>query len=279
MKNQTANTKTNTNIFAELFTHRNYALSLGDLESNFEWQESCLELLDGIAITATYKTLNFLVSNGATTEKAVDDVNAKRNEKTPYGYNMALKLLQELPNDLTILRTNDSENAYNNAIDLIQEVRNALIPFVYLPIEINPDTVIYTKILKNGNEKDYNLFSLACNTIRKYIQSHAQKEYKKQAYCIGFTDEGKPIYTTKRPTDNLEDLKKEVRQAFLNQYGLTAKEQEVIAHYINGLKIQDIMPLVNMTFEATKTTLRRAKEKIKAIAQRNKMIKSEDKKQ
>lgn len=223
-----------------------------------------LDLIDNIAVRSVWSTLNFLVANGATTQKATEDINAPKGERPQYGYNVALALLQDLPHDLSTLRTGNTSEAYGNAIDLVQEVRHALTPFVCSDIELTAETVIYTKQLKNGATKDYTLFKYACNAIRRYIQAQGQKEYKKQAYIIGFTDDGKQVTTTKRPKDDLADITEEKRRTFLTAYGLTAQEQEILLHYINGKKPAEIAPLVNMTFEATKKALYRAKQAIKA---------------
>ena len=243
-----------------------YALRNNALNTD-EQEQYNIMLIDNIAVVACWSTLQFLIGQGATTEQATENINATKDEqKTPYGYNMAVKLLQDLPNDIAIFKTNNTDNAYLNSIDLIQEIRLALTPFVCSDIVINTDTVIYTKQLKNGNIKDYTLFKLACNTIRKYIQAQGQKQYKKLAYFIVYTDNNEPIYTTKKPKDDMNDITEQKRIDFLNGYGLTTVERDIMLHYINGLKVTDISPLVNMSFEATKKALYRAKQKIKKEA-------------
>lgn len=250
----------------DYYTERNQAI---DTERK---EQADLDLMDNIAIRATWSTLQFLISQGATIEQATESTDQPKEEKAPYGYNMALKLLQGLPNDLAIMRTGNTDQAYLNSIDIIQEIRQALTPFICSDIIIDENTIVYTKQLKNGSVKDYTLFKLACNTIRKYIQAQGQKQYKKLAYVIGMKDNKEPVYSTKRPVDKLEDLTDQKRLDFISKYNLTANEQKVILHYINGLKVNDIAPLVNMTFEGTKSILRRAKEKIKTQAQQDKMI-------
>lgn len=251
----------------DFYTERNNAIDT-DRKAQAD-----IDLLVNVAVRATWSTLNFLVSSGAGTTETAQSIDAPKEEKPVFGYNMALKLIKDLPHDITAFKSNSATENYLDSIDLLQEVFCSLSPFVCSDILINDDTIIYTKQLKNGGVKDYTLYKFACNTIRKYIQSKAQKEYKKQAYIIGYKDNGEPVYTTKRPKDNLTDINENTRKAFINQYGLTAKEQEIIAHYINGLKVADIAPLVNMTFEATKKALYRAKQTIKAKAQQSKMIK------
>ncbi len=250
----------------DYYTERNQAI-------NTERKEQAdLDLMDNIAIRATWSTLQFLIGQGATIEQATESTDQPKEEKAPYGYNMALKLLQGLPNDLAIMRTGNTDQAYLDSIDLIQEIRQALTPFICSDIIIEENTIVYTKQLKNGSVKDYTLFKLACNTIRKYIQAQGQKQYKKLAYVIGMKDNNEPVYSTKRPVDTMEDLTDQKRKTLLSKYNLTAQEQKIMLHYINGLKPVDIAPLVNMTFEATKKALYRAKQTIKAAEKPNKMI-------
>jgi DNA-directed RNA polymerase specialized sigma24 family protein len=231
------------------------------------------ELINHIATKAVWNTLKYLVNQNATNTATTDDIQAKRDEKTPLGYNMALRLLQDLPQDLAILRTKNANTSYQNAIDLYQEVCVSIVPFICSSVELNDNTTVYTKVLKNGNEKDYTLYKLACLSVRRYIENQAQRTYKKQGYLIGYTDEGKPIYTTKKPQDDINDIDTASREKFLAYYDLTVKEQDIIKHYINGLSVSEIAEQVNMTFEGTKKALYRAKQTIKATAKQNKMIK------
>ena len=223
-------------------------------------------LINNIAIKATWNTLKYLVNQNATVTATTDDIQAKRDEKTPLGYNMALQLLKDLPHDLTILNTHNTEKAFCNTIDIYQTACVAVIPFVLSDTELTENTIVHTKQLKNGSEKDYTLYRLACNAIRQYIQAQAQKQYKKKGYLIGYTDEGKPVYTTKKPKDDLTDIDEHNRTAILDRYNLTAREQEIIKLYVDGLGVAEIAEKVGMTFEGTKKALYRAKQTIKATA-------------
>ena len=231
------------------------------------------ELINAIATRAVWNTLKYLVNQNATNTATTDDINAKRDEKTPLGYNMALNLLNDLPTDLAILRTKNETQRFGNAIDLYQEVCVSIVPYIRSNVELNEKTTVYTKVLKNGNEKDYTLYKLACLSVRRYIEAQAQRTYKKQGYLIGYTDEGKPVYTTKKPVDDLTDIDENRREKFLAHYNLTAKEQDILKHYIDGLSVSEIAEKVSMSFEATKKALYRAKQTIKATAKQEKMIK------
>lgn len=226
-------------------------------------EEYNTKLLYNIAITATYSTLDYLIAHGATTETATADINEPKKRQAPFGYNMALKLRQDLPQDINTLTYQKLDNTYSNSIDLIQEVATALLPFVRLDIDIEKDTVIYTKILKNGNEKNYTLFSLACYTVRQYMTAQAQKQYKKQYYCIGFTDNGTEILTTKKQKTTCENISTATKQNILNRYQLTAKQQKVIILYADGLNVEQIANTLQISFEDAKKTLYRAKKQIK----------------
>jgi DNA-binding CsgD family transcriptional regulator len=250
-------------IRPDLYAIRNESRQFKPLTENGEFQESCLELLNTIAITATYKTLQYLVSHGATYTETADNIDRKKDDVSPMGYNMAVKLLQDLPQDLATLRTNNTETALADSVDLYQEVRTALFPFIYADIEIDTDTVIYTKILKNGNEKDYTLFSFACLTVRRYIQGYAQKQYKKLAHIIGYTDEGKPVYSTKKQAVNLSEIDESTKANFIKRLHLTAFEESVLKLYLDGNTTEEIATAQSISLRTAQHHLKTAKDKIR----------------
>ena len=228
------------------------------------------ELITIIAQIATYKTLKFLLSNNATTDTTTETDN--NGQTTTYGFDMAFNLLKTLPQDIKILSNQMLEETVTDAIDLVQVATVEIIPYLTSMIQFNLNDTIYTKTLKNGNEKNYTLFALACKGIRKYITDQQQtRQYKKQSYILGYTDNGTEILTTKRPKNDISEITSNDKLKFLRQYNLTELEQKALYYKLNGLTTEQIAQHNNVSKRTIERLLKSAKEKIKAIDKRIKL--------
>ena len=108
---------------------------------------------------------------------------------------MSVELLKSLYFDIEKLRNATNENeaiqdvfiteTLTDAIDLVQVANETIIPFICSTAQFNLSDTVYTKVLKNGNEKNYTVFSLACKSIREYITAQqTTQNYKKLHYVI-----------------------------------------------------------------------------------------------
>lgn len=232
------------------------------------------ELIQTISQIAAFKTLKFLAYNNATISTETDT-----EQKTTFGYNMSIELLKSLYFDIEKLinATNENETVQNifisenlsDAIDLVQVASATIIPFICSNAQFKLTDTVYTKVLKNGNEKNYTVFSLACKSIREYITSQQQtRQYKKLSYIIGYTDNGTEVLTTKKPKDDITDIESETRQAMLNKYKLTEQEQNAINYLFDGLTTTETAEQMQISKRTVERALKSAKEKIKTIDKR-----------
>lgn len=260
--NTTPTTKDRLN---ELMTERNNKIKKGFNLSDLETINT--ELIQTIAQIATYKTLKFLVSNSATTETTTEQND--NGQKASYGFDISLKLLQTLYNDICILKSQNVTDTLSDAIDLVQVANETITPYIQSNVIFDLSDIVYTKTLKNGNEKNYTVFSLACKSIRKYITDQQQtKQYKKQYYCIGFTDNGTEILTTKKPDNDITDITETDRQKMLSRYNLTEQEQTAILCKFDGLSTTETSDKIQVSKRTIERALKSAREKIQAIDKR-----------
>ena len=239
-------------------------------ENKWLWTEHLqtinTELITTIAQIATYKTLKFLMSNNATvsTETETTD-NGNGNS---YGFDMSMKLLQTLYNDLRLLNNTDTTDILTDAVDLVQIASLEIIPYIQSTIIFNLSDTVYTRTLKNGNEKSYTVFSLACKSIREYITAQQHKQYKKLSYCIGYTDNGTEILTTKKPKNDISDTTETDRKNLLKRYDLTAQEETALLYLLNGLTTTETADKMQVSKRTIERALKSGKEKIKLLDKR-----------
>ncbi len=250
-------TEKNRSKVENLFTERASAIR----KKSTDLHEINTELCDILAKMATFKTLKFLISNNAATDAETTTEQPKNN----YGYDMATELLKTLARDISIVDNQKTNETISKAYDLIQTAKIVIWEILSQPIAINFDSIVYTKVLKNGNEKNYTLFSLTCKTIRKYIEDQKQtKQYKKLHYVIGYTDNGTEITTTKRPKNDITDIEQKTAIEFIKHCNLTATEQYVISMTLQGKTSEDIATAKQVTMRAVQKALKSAKQKILA---------------
>ena len=277
MKNQTTNNQPTTKErLSHLMQQRNDLIKwlnydLADLEQCGDFNEINHEIITTLSRVATYKTLMFLVSNNATTDTDTSTDTATQRTTDTHGYNLATSLLKTLYHDTQLIDHNDTSDILTDCADLIQEASLALIPYFKNNVVFSLNDTIYTRVLKNGCEKSYNAFSLACKSIRDYISSHDKRQFKKLFYLVGYTENGTAILTTKKPIDTLEDINP---QAYFKKCRLTMAQQEVLFYYIQwtqGTKgkkrrytIQEIAKILNISVDSVKDRLNLALNKIKA---------------
>ena len=225
------------------------------------------EIMQTLSEIACYKTLKFLMSNNAT--NGTNTETTENGTINTYGYNMALSLFNNLYNDIKLMHNPEIlTDILTDSADLIQESNKTLVPYFCNLVVFNLDDIIYTKQLKNGNIKEYNAFSLACKSIRTYISNQDKRQYKKLAYCIGYTDNGTEVITTKKPKNDITDIETESRKAFINKYPLTSAEQTAILHQLNGLTTTEIAEKMQVSKRTIERLLKSAKEKILKVDKR-----------
>ena len=149
-----------------------------------------------------------------------------------------------------------------DSADLVQESNKALTPYFNNYIVFNLDDTIHTKTLKNGNIKNYNSFQLACKSIRAYITNQDKKQYKKLSYCIGYTDNGTEVLTTKKPKNDITNIEEEQKTAFISKYNLTTIEQDILLSVLNNCDYKATMEKLNISKDMFYRALKSAKEKI-----------------
>lgn len=266
--NQTTTTKGNETRKAlqELMQERNNLIQNG-LAQDPALEKINAELLQTISEIATRKTLVFLQANNATNGTATESTdNGTTNTR---GYNMSVQLLNTLYHDIQLLHNPDlSPDTLTDSADLIQESIKALTPFFCSPIAFSLDDTIYTKVLKNGTEKNYTAFQFACKSIREYITAQDKRQYKKLSYIVGYTDNGTEILTTKKPKNDITDIDNEKRTAFLNRYRLTDTEQTALANLLNGKSTTETADQLQVSKRTIERALKSAREKIAKVDKR-----------
>jgi hypothetical protein len=193
---------------------------------------------------------------------------------------MSVELLKSLYFDIQTLKNAENDafitETLTDAIDLVQVASEAIIPYFCNNVIFELSDTVYTKVLKNGNEKNYTVFSLACKAIREYITAQqTTQNFKKLHYVIGYTDTGKEITTTKKPVDTLENIELEKVKEFFVKCNLTTAQQEVIVLYMQwtdstkGKKrkytLQEIANKLNISVDSAKDRLKLALKKINSI--------------
>lgn len=230
-------------------------------------------ILQSVAEIATYKTLSFLMANNASNNTAT--ATAENGNQSTYGYNMSIKLLKTFNRDTKVLHNlgfnvlspeNDKKSkasTLSDCADIINECITALLPFYSSKIALNLATVIYTKVCQNGSEKSYNIFQFACKSIRSYINGLQQKQYKKQYYTQGYTDNGTEILTTKRPKTDLSVVDEDKKIEFLEQFStLTVNEHNVLLLFVKGYKLEQIATELKLSYDNVRKIMSRAKAKL-----------------
>lgn len=206
------------------------------------------ELCETIGQIATYKTLLKL-------SDAPKDISTS-------GAEMCEKMLYSFPFDMHIYRTGDLTAIYSDAMDIYQVAYFEAWKVLDLSAPLTLNDTVYTQALKNGNEKNYTVFQLACKSIRDYIHSWSKsQDFKKLHYLIGYTESGKQITTSKRPQNDLQDITEQDRKKTFNKYGLTAQQQEIISLVIRGEKAETIATLLNMPLRTVQDNIKKAKAK------------------
>ena len=264
MKQQTTQTTPTTkDILHDLMTNRNDCILKG-FTHNLESINT--ELIQTIAQIATYKTLKFLQSNNATTGTETEQTD--NGEKNSYGFDISVKFLATLTRDIKTLNNQNTDETITDAFDLVQIASETITPYFQSNAIFTLNDTVYTKTLKNGNEKNYTIFSLACKGIREYITAQQQRQYKKLSYSLGYTDNGTEILTTKKPKNDITDTTETDRQNLLNKYNLTAQEQTAILYLFDGLNTTETAEKMQVSKRTIERALKSAKEKIQATDKR-----------
>jgi Fe2+ or Zn2+ uptake regulation protein len=209
-----------------------------------ELTETVQELCETMAQIAVYKTL-FKLSDSA-------------KDITTNGAKMCEKMYKDFTRDMATYRTHNTAETYTDAMDLFNIAYMDIWQYLNGSAPLDLDTTVYTKVSKNGTEKNYTLFQYACKSIRESIHSWSKSDnYKRLHYIIGIADNGQQVTTSKRPQDDLTDIPENTKKAFFDKYGLTAQEQEIISLLIRGEDIPTIAKLLNIpTVTAYKQTAR-----------------------
>lgn len=268
--NQTKGNETQTHL-QDLMQERNKLIKWLEYDTNElaqcgEFESINAEIVQTISEMATYKTLKFLMSNNATNGTATES--NENGTINTYGYNMALKLFNNLYNDINIMHNGQPQDSFSDSADLIQESNKTLIPYFNNNIVFDLDDIIFTKQCKNGNIKEYTAFQVACKSIRAYIQAQDKKQYKKLSYVIGFTENGKQVTTTKKPKNDIADIEQEQRKRFISKYHLTDFEQVAILNHINGLSTTESAEKLQVSKRTIERALKSARDKISSIDKR-----------
>lgn len=211
-----------------------------------DFRATAHELAETIAQIATYKTL-LKLSDGA-------------KDITTSGAEQCEKMLLAFPHDLRVYHNGDYTAIYSDAMDLFSVAYLELWQYFSALVPLALTDTVYTRVLKNGTEKDYTLFQVACKSIREYIHSWSGKDdFKRLHYCIGFTDDGKQVTTSTRPQDDLQGITDNDRARLFSKYGLTAQQQDIIALVINGESAESIARLLGIPLRTVQDNIKKAK--------------------
>ena len=259
MNTNKTTTDTRTNL-EKLMDERNKLISSRTANNRNRLAEINTELVQTISQIAAFKTLKFLAYRNATQTTEVDT-----EEKKTFGYDMSVKLLKTLYFDIMHLKNRTEEEVLSDAIDLVQVASLAILPYFQSNVKFSLADTVYIKVLKNGNEKSYTVFSLACKSIREYITAQTTtRQFKKLHYVIGYTDNGTEITTTKRPKNDITDTDTEQRKTFISRYKLTEQEQTAILHLFDGLTTTETAEKMQISKRTVERALKSAREKIQA---------------
>jgi predicted DNA-binding protein (UPF0251 family) len=265
MKTQTTNntTPTTKDILQDLMSNRNDNIIKGFTDN---LQNINTELITTIAQIATYKTLKFLQANNATTGTETETTD--NGQKNSFGFDLSIKFLATLTRDIKVLETQNTDEIITDAFDLVQIASETITPYFQSNAIFTLSDTVYTKTLKNGNEKNYTIFSLACKGIREYITAQQQRQYKKLSYSLGYTDNGTEILTTKKPKNDITDTTETDRTNLLNKYNLTTQEQTALLYLFDGLNTTETAEKMQVSKRTIERALKSAREKIQATEKR-----------
>lgn len=212
------------------------------------FEQTAHELCDTMAQIATYKTL-LKLSDGA-------------KDITQKGADMCAEMLRAFPFDLRIWKTGDTSANYSDAMDIYSTAYGELWQIFNTSAPLTLTDTVYTKVLKNGNEKNYTAFQMACKGIREYIHSWSKsQDFKRIRYIIGYTDNGEEITSAQKPVDDLTDITDTDRARLFNKYGLTADERKTAVLMINGEKPNTIAVLLNISPRTARERVQKVKAK------------------
>lgn len=213
-----------------------------------QFNATVYELTETIAQIATYKTLLKL-------SDSPKDISQS-------GADMCADMLRSFPFDLRLYKNNDITNIYSDAMDIYQTAYFEVWQILRLNTPLTLDDTVLTRALKNGNEKNYTIFQVACKSIREYIHSWSKTDqFKTLHYVVGFTDNGEQVTTSTKPKDDLSDITDKDRNRLFNKHGLTAQQQEILKLVINGEKADTIATLLNMPLRTVQDNIKKAKAK------------------
>ena len=250
MTNQTNTREATTNRLNALMEERNNlikALEHTDIVQE-HFNVTVHTLCETISQIAVYKTL-LKLSDGA-------------KDITQSGADMCERLYRKFALDMHIYRTQDLSEIYSDAFDLFTIAYMETWQYLKTSAPLTLDDTVYTKVLKNGNEKNYTLFQTACKEIREYIHAWSKgDQYKKLHYVIGFTENGEQVTTSTRPQDNMQGITEQDKKRFFNKYGLTAQQQEILHLVVNGKKADTIAALLSMPLRTVQDNIKKAKAK------------------
>lgn len=248
--NQTNTRQATTDRLTALVNERNEllkALEHTDIVQE-QFNATVHTLCETVAQIAVYKTL-LKLSDGA-------------KDITQSGADMCDRLYRSFVRDMHTYRTADLNETYSDAMDLFNLAYMEIWQYLKSTAPLTLTDTVYTRVLKNGNEKNYTLFQVACKGIREYIHSWSKTDnYKTLHYIVGFTDNGEQVTTSTRPQDDLTDITAQDRNRLYNKYGLTAQQQEIISLVINGEKADTIATLLNMPLRTVQDNIKKAKAK------------------
>lgn len=254
MTNQTNTTNTRqetTNRLTALMEKRNDLIKALDINADYfrtDLDKTVHELCETVAQIATYKTL-LKLSDGA-------------KDITQSGADMCERLYRSFALDMHIYRTNDISEIYSDAFDLFEIAYFEIWQYLKSTAPLTLNDTVYTKVLKNGTEKNYTIFQTACKEIREYIHSWSKTDnYKTLHYVVGFTDNGEQVTTSKRPQDDMQGITEQDKKKLFSKYGLTAQQQDIMHLVINGEKADTISTLLNIPLRTVQDNIKKAKAK------------------
>jgi len=239
-----------TDHLTDLCNRRNDLLKVVDIMPTYsaDLADTIHELTETVAQIAVYKTLQKLTDSPK-------DIGTNGVEKCE-------QMLKAFPHDIRTYKTQDTSTNYSDAFDLFQTAYIAINSLLCSSASLTLADTVFTEVLKNGNEKNYTLFALACKNIREYIHGWSKTDgYKKLHYIIGIADNGQQVTTSKRPQDDLTDIPENTKKAFFDKYGLTAQQQEIFALAIRGEDTATIADLLNIPLRTVQDNLKKGKAK------------------
>lgn len=238
------------NRLAELTEKRN-ALATALKQSQTvrkEFAETVHTLCETVAQISVYKTL-LKLSDSA-------------KDITQSGADKCDEMLRTFNADMRLYRTANSVENYSDAMDLFIVAYMEIWQYLSTSAPLTLSDTVQTRVLKNGTEKNYNLFQTACKSIREYVHTWSEKnDLKKMHYLVGYTDEGKQVTTTKKPPVDVQSISTAERKRVFDKYGLTAQEQELISLLINGENADTIAELLNVPRVTVYKQIAKAKAK------------------